>query len=196
MRTAGASLRSFLAPLLLRKVITTSGANSFGRCPSAASVRAQKCAELHASIAMVHGGTFTAHSAKPRNPNCLKYSVRPEASAAHTTMTSFARSTPTVVISFMSSPFLMQIEAHTSILALRCRIRLTSTQGRGTPLYSLDRERSVVADPVVFGALAVAPLDVSMQSFACVFPQLAFVWPRSYAPQAALTSCRNWTAAP
>jgi hypothetical protein len=65
----------------------------------------------------------------------LKNMARPEASPAHTTITSFARSTPTVVISFLSSPFLMQIEAHNSILALDA-VRLTSSQGRGTPLYS------------------------------------------------------------
>src|SRR6201988_3065477 len=102
------------------------------------SVRAQKCAELQASIAPVHGGRFPAQLAKPRKPNCLKNSVRPEASAAHTTMRSFARSAATVVISFMSSPFLIRLTAHTSILALRCRTRLTSNQGRGTPLYSLE----------------------------------------------------------
>jgi hypothetical protein len=38
----------------------------------------------------------------------------------------------------MSSPFLIRLTAHTSILALRCRTRLTSNQGRGTPLYSLE----------------------------------------------------------
>src|ERR1700745_3123213 len=102
------------------------------------SVRAQKCAELQASIATVHGGRVAAQLAKPRKPNCLKNSVRPEASAAHTTMRSFARSAATVVISFMSSPFLIRLTAHTSILALRCRTRLTSNQGRGTPLYSLE----------------------------------------------------------
>src|SRR5262249_15681722 len=72
MRIACASLRSFLAPLLLRKGCTRSGASSLGRCPRPVSVRAQKCAELQASIAMTHGGRFAAQLAKPRNPNCLK----------------------------------------------------------------------------------------------------------------------------
>src|SRR6516225_7515679 len=92
---------------------------------------------------MVQGGRLAAQAAKPAHPNCLKNSVRPERSPAHTTIRSFARSTPTVVISFMSSPFLIRLTAHTSILALRCRTRLTSNQGRGTPLYSL--EESVTA---------------------------------------------------
>src|SRR6516165_6059426 len=99
---------------------------------------------------MVQGGRLAAQAAKPAHPNCLKNIVRPEASAAHTTITSFARSTPTVVICFMSSPFLIRLTAHTSILALRCRTRLTSNQGRGTPLYSL--EGSVNGGSVAAGA--------------------------------------------
>src|SRR5690606_11991178 len=69
-----------------------------------------------------------------------KYIVRPAVSPEHTTMTSFARSTPTVVISLMSSPSLVQIDATHAILALDAE-RLTPFQGRGTPLYSVGADR-------------------------------------------------------
>ncbi|HEX6997798.1 MAG TPA: hypothetical protein VF322_06615, partial [Gammaproteobacteria bacterium] len=48
--------------------------------------------------------------------------------------------TPTVVISLMSSPSLVQIDATHAILALDAE-RFTPFQGRGTPLYSVAADR-------------------------------------------------------
>src|SRR5690606_36040135 len=71
---------------------------------------------------MVHGGRFTAHWAKPAKLSCLKYTVRPRASAAHTTMTCFERSTPTVVI-WVMGVLLHRFRLHAQHVNLGTRCR-------------------------------------------------------------------------
>src|ERR1700676_119844 len=86
----------------------------------------------------VQAGSIAAQCANPSKLSCLKYRVRPWASPAHTTITSFARSTPTVVISLMSSPSLVQIDVATQSWHFDA-VWPTPLQGRGTPFYSLER---------------------------------------------------------
>jgi hypothetical protein len=119
VNTASASLRSFFAALLLRNGLTNSAAIRCGVWPWLVSQRAQWCAAPQASSPNTHGGSCTAQANASRR-NIRVNTIFPDRSAPHTAITSFARSTPTVVISFMTSP-LVQIDGHTSILALRCR---------------------------------------------------------------------------
>ena len=56
-----------------------------------------------ASSPNTHGGSCTAQAAKVSRRNTRVNTLFPDGSAAHTTRTSFARSIPTVVISFMTS---------------------------------------------------------------------------------------------
>jgi hypothetical protein len=109
VNTASASLRSFFAARLLRNGLTNSAAISRGVWPWLASQRAQWCAAPQASSPNTHGGSCTAQAANASRRNTRVNTLFPDRSAAHTAMTSFARSTPTVVISFMTSP-LVQID--------------------------------------------------------------------------------------
>jgi molybdate transport system substrate-binding protein len=83
-----------------------------------------------------HGGSCTAQAANASRRNIRVNTLLPDRSAAHTAMTSFARSTPTVVISFMTSP-LIQIDANHFNLGTSMPCGSTASS-RGSPFYSLN----------------------------------------------------------
>src|SRR5206468_12096889 len=148
---ASASLRSFFAARLLRNGLTNSAAISRGVWPWPASQRAQWCAAPQASSPNTHGGSCTAQAANASRRNTRVNTVLPERSAPHTAITSFARSTPTVVISFMTSP-LVQIDGQHLNLGTSMPCGSTASS-RGSPFYSLNLDASPAA-------LARRPLGV------------------------------------
>jgi len=101
---AAASLASFFPDN--RNGRTNSGAMMRAVWPRAANSRANQCALEQASIPTKQGGRWTdqASTASRRNVRCT--TTRPVASSPHSETTRFARSSPTVVISPMTSPLL------------------------------------------------------------------------------------------